>query len=363
MVSVNASSAQSTTYPIHLNITSPAITYGIAALFNADLNRALVITGPPGIGKTTLALQCARVDLCRQYFYQTIFIPSEIRETVESAITELARDLKVPSGHELTDTIAAIVTKYNKKTFLFILDSLEDCTTVQDILDLHKQRRNIFILATSRSQSMNESSGYGHYNLTSFDEEDSVDLINCTIQQTCNSSNLRQISNLLVKHPLSLKLAASWFKQYTSTNSITEVADLYLRELTELGVDFSNILQMDIKQAALLAVKANVQRVETQTSRNVLHMMSYLNPDRIDVSFFTFYEAEEITDAIEELAAFSLISVEGGVLRINRLIQELVRTVLRDEKPQIEFLTFRIASRYYDSHMNIHWKYMLKYGY
>ena len=112
----------------------------------ANSHRLVTLTGPGGVGKTSLALEVARL-VEGDYSGGVYFVPLEEVRTSGAAWDSLARTLGLPSD-EITEQ--TVITFLANRNALLVLDNLEQIDDAADVARALVERTDCTLLTTSR---------------------------------------------------------------------------------------------------------------------------------------------------------------------------------------------------------------------
>lgn len=343
----------------------------IATRLQEEVNHHVAITGLAGMGKTTLAIYCARCwrENKNVNFHNIAFIHAENRDKIERSLKILATKLNIPKDQSTRELLKDIVDIYKSKSLLLILDNLERCKDITEFLDLPD---NVYLLATSQNTELYEQ--FDCYALNELSDETSILLLKTIIiEDSLLLDNeelhilIEELCDLLQGLPIALTHAASWIKDEASANkrinprlrklktfdsSTAPSVQLYIQSITKYIEKYRQILDKPFpdqfittnNKAAFLAIKLNIEKVDVLACGTMLNMLSYLDPDFVELEIFELiFDKEELDNKLRELLKFSLINIDIidkfdeniEYLNIHRLTQEVIRQMYATKESEL----------------------------
>lgn len=309
----------------------------IADLIRLPYNRAVVIVGPGGIGKTQLALQVAR-QLEASSRDGCWFVPLAGIESVELCAAEVARVVGVHL-HGPASATSQLLAYFRDRVTLLVLDNLEQLPGSGAFIDgLLAHAPGLRILSTSRSPLPRTAS-------TPFDldgmpyPEDALDdrfndytavrLFTMRARQTeprftlseADRSALLAICRSVGGAPLGIELAAAW----VGVLALGDIAEALEAGSNELDREF---LDAPVRHRSLKAAFDHSWRLLNDTERRTTAALS------VFVGGFTAEAAEQVTgcgpSVLATLLGWSLISRAGeGRFDLHQLVRQFAANELK----------------------------------
>lgn len=122
----------------------------VCALLRQETVRLVTLTGPPGVGKTRLAIQVAS-DLQHVFGDGVYFVPLAALRDTDLILPRIAQTLRVLMGRS-EPALARLTARFDRRRLLLVLDNLEQLPTpASSLAALLIAAPSIKLLITSRS--------------------------------------------------------------------------------------------------------------------------------------------------------------------------------------------------------------------
>lgn len=251
-------------------------------LLEIKKNKAVVITGVGGIGKTSLAIYSADDWFKTEIFYHILLLNCETLPVFEKSLRDLdvnGRNFKETSTEE---AFRRILNEVNKKETLLIYDNVDSYDVIEKFIPSKTKFANVHVLATSQNRELksyfkcfpiielNETKSVEmiRSQLTNSDvlEEDIVEMVRNDLQD----DSVKKLYQLFDGYPLGMSLACahiiydleSPFEDHDVNELITEYINEYEETYIEHGPHETD--NRSYKFSVLTAIKMNLKKIQTE---------------------------------------------------------------------------------------------------
>jgi tetratricopeptide (TPR) repeat protein len=172
-----------------------------------------------------------------------------------------------------------------------------------------------------------------------FAEKDALDFLRRRVKSDDNESALA-LAERLGFLPLALEQAGAYIAETAGMNCVRYLA---MPDRFGLAVFDEHVPITDYKLPVTATWKISLEKITTESARQLLNLCAYFAPDGIDISLFTEYREclpkplrDEIRDTlardriIREITKYSLVKYRDGALSLHRLLQEVLRADFGD---------------------------------
>lgn len=359
--------------PIYYDMTDPVVSFTGRANELKRLHKKLqnkgrtvlitpmtAVIGLGGIGKTELVRKYA-IEYAEHYDNNVIWINSEKHETLtksfkELAVGELNIQINEKIGENIQDIQVNVIVKrvymhFSKVKSLFIFNNAEEYSVIAKFLptSLPPDAKRPYILITSRNRNWDiGDEGQIHVmELNVFTQEEATMFIenSIKIKDGLQKRDIKKLAKRLQYFPLALRQAITYINQEEETLSKRgserfKISD-YLKKLdenTKLLNEGHCKVDARYSETVLTTWVTTLKRIEEDQNHgmeaiDILNVMAYLDPDKIHASKMFDCDGVELCDK------YSMIDLKkGGVASIHRLVQEVIRLMLKDEKREEEVI-------------------------
>lgn len=324
------------------------------------ISQVAAITGLGGIGKTELVRKYA-IEYAEHYDNNLIWIDSENHESLTRSFKTLAADkLNIPISkrvdgnmqeRQINSIVKDVYVCFIDVKSLFIFDNAEEYTDIEKFLptSLHPNAKRPYILITSRNQDWDvDDEGQIHViQLGVFTKKEAAMFIKNSIQikNGLRKEDIEKLTKRLQYFPLALRQATAYInqenKKLIKRGSERFMISDYLNKLNEntklLNEGYYKISDR-YSQTILTTWLTTLKKIKEDQNHgkevtDILNVMAYLAPDKIPAS--KIFD----NDGVELCNKYSMIDLkEGGVASIHRLVQEVMRLILKEEKREEEVI-------------------------
>lgn len=303
-----------------------------------DYAQPVAIHGLGGIGKTSLAVEYAYRHVDK---YDVVWwLRSEETATLASDYAALAAKLGILRENEKDQRIMIEVARgwleRTEKKWLLVFDNAEE---EEEILEFIPRGGIGHVLITSRNPSWNNANCV---ELNKWPREDSVSYLMSQVEKE-DEDSASQLAEELDDYPLALSQAAAYIKKRKKTLSkylnLFEKHKLDVLERGKPSSSYKNTV------TTTWEIAFREIEVESPAGADLLNLCSYLAPDEIPMNLIldgaeTLPEPLKksagddllLDDALESVLKYSLIYKIGYSLSVHRLVQEVTRDRLPDNK-------------------------------
>jgi len=331
------------------------------------------ISGLGGIGKSEIARMYAHLH-GHEYDGNVIWINAETYATLTESFHRLAKDklnisaINIDGEEKNMSSIVQEVYEYfrNRKS-LFIFDNAEKMRTEKEEDEgidkflayfMSSGDNKPYIIITSRNREWGNEIEV--IELDTFTEEEAINFIKkeLNLNDDSREEDVRLLAKTLQYFPLALQQAIAYIrnaqrKLKKSNNQNFEIVN-YLKMYQEnatILLDYNFTEENDnsyIKTTFItweITLKKIQQKKHGQLALNALHILAYLAPDNIPTQIFVEIaksDKENLESILELLSQFSMINLENGINNIHRLVQQVTRENLKQQKKEHNILWLTI---------------------
>ncbi|WP_297649825.1 BTAD domain-containing putative transcriptional regulator [Pseudonocardia sp.] len=281
--------------------------------------RAVALTGLAGIGKTELALELAHRRLRESRV--AWWIAAEDPVGTAAGLGDLAVALGIAPFERGEDTRAALWAELDRTPgWIIVFDNADDPAQLEPFLPA---ARHGDVVITSRNPAWRR---IAHpLPVTPLARPESVAYVAArTGGDDC--AEAAELAELLGDLPLALEQASAYIEQ--TGMSLPDYVRLFRERRASLLLRDTSASGPTVATTWGLAF----DRLRGRSSRatEMLETLAFLSPDAIDVGMLRPLAGDELDlhDVLAELMRLSLVDREAGVLRIHRLVQDVVRARL-----------------------------------
>ena len=327
------------------------------------------ISGLGGIGKSEVARMYARKH-CHDYDGNVIWLNAETNGMLKDSFHRLAKDhlnisTKSIDGQEkdISSIVQEVYKYFSKRKSLFIFDNAEKLRTDK------KQDKGIdkflpnfqtiddnepYIIITSRNKNWGKMIKV--ITLDVLTEEEAVEFIKKELEVSDESQEkeIRQLAKTLQYFPLALQQAVAYIK-HTDEKLKNVVKDKfkiidYLKRYEQnarklLNFNFPENSNNCYIKTTLITWEVTLEKMKQKEhgrqALEVLETIAYFAPDNIPTKIFleiAKWDIEEMGSIVELAAQYSMINLEQGVINIHRLVQQVIRLMLREQQREKDTL-------------------------
>ena len=296
-----------------------------------DLVHMVGIHGIGGIGKTTVA---RAVYNSISYQFEGMCFLEDVRgnsmkfglvHLQQTMLSEICRDEHINIGH-LTDGISVIKQRLCRKKVLLVLDDVDDLKQLQVIAGVSDWfGSGSRVIITTRDKHLLASHGVERaYAVEALNERESLDLLCWNAFKTDQvdpsyADVLKRALTFASGLPLALQVVGSYLFG-RSINEWISALDLYER-----------VPEKHIQTV----LKLSYDSLEEEEQSIFLDIACFFNGHKLEdvTDMLSARYGESTKYSIEELIEKSLIKIDGGLVTLHNLIQDMGREIVRQESP------------------------------
>ena len=188
---------------------------------------------------------------------------------------------------------------------------------------------------TSRRVSDSSGDQWRNFPLGVWRPEEAIAyLVQCTGLEAIETPELRKIAEEMGHLPLALKHAGSYLKQKKCRTAVD--FSKYLKDFRTKGSKLKGFRFRGPNDNTVATTWRMTMDVTSDLCHQIMAYCSYLNPDKIPVDLLNSSEDDDITEAIETLDKYSMISYQGSeFISVHRLVQWVIRQQNRENQKEI----------------------------
>jgi DNA-binding SARP family transcriptional activator len=277
--------------------------------------RAVALTGLGGVGKTELALELAH----RRHRYGRVawWIAAEDPAATATGLAALATALGIAAFERGEDTRAALWTELDRTPgWLLVYDNADEPRLLEPFLPA---ARHGDVVITSRNPAWRRLAR--PVAVGPLTRAESVDYV---VSRTGDRrADAEALAELLGDLPLALEQACAYIEQ--TQMPVADYVQLFRRRRDGLLLRVADGSGRTVATTWGLAFDRLASR--SRRAAELLETIAFLAPDAITVETLSRFEPDDLTlhDAIAELLRLSLVDREADVVRVHRLVQDVVR--------------------------------------
>ena len=296
-------------------VDRPALGAAVSAALDHATRRPVVLYGMPGAGKTELACELAHQR--RRAGRVAWWVPADDPAGTAAGLDDLAAALGIARRERDEDTRAALWAELDRSPgWVLVFDNADEPGRLEPYLPtaVHGD-----VLITSRDRAWRRLAR--PIPVSSLQRSESV---NYVVERSGDTDVVAaaELAELLGDLPLALQQACAYVEQ--TGMSVPDYVRLFRAHRAELLRDPGTV-------ATTWGLAFDRLRRRSPLAAGVLETMSFLSADAVDVEMlWPLAEGDEldVQEAIGELLRLSLVDRKGAVLRVHRLVQDVVRARL-----------------------------------
>ncbi|MEA2604103.1 MAG: hypothetical protein QOF89_5095 [Acidobacteriota bacterium] len=317
------------------------------------ITQTQAIHGLGGIGKTRLAVEYAWRSGDR--YDAALFVVAESPEALQSGLASLAR-LRLPGlipspTHAQEEEVASVLSWLREHDrWLLILDNIDSEEAAEAVRKVLPQLQGGQVLITSRRR--NWPPGIRKQPLDELSLEEATAFL---LQRTeglrtstqDDPEHARRLAEILDGLPLALEQAAAYVAHHQM--KLSKYLEVWEKE-RENVLDWRDKDQIGYPRSVAATWQTTFRQLNP-TAAAILRLTAYLAPDPIPSEMFekgsrlveegagllreeTGQDAESkpVREGIAELSAYSMITREAETFTVHRMVQEVMRTRIPEER-------------------------------
>lgn len=295
---------------------------------NNEHSLCQILTGIGGVGKSQIALEYVYSN---GFEYDFVWwIEAEDPKVITAGYKDFAYKMGfIEDDVEDSEKIMSSINSWTSqnRNWLFVFDNAENAELIYDYLPINPQGH---IIITSRNINWEVLGSVLEIDVFSEIEASAFIKKRTNLQIESGLNELLLDLGLL---PLALEQASS----YILNNSISynEYRDLFNKYRIEILKKYP---PLKYNQSVATTWKISIDKINDESSRQLLDILAFLYADSIDIRFFTILSdyldpllSEKISNVLEfndiiyKLKEYSLIKYSSNTISIHRLLQEVIQ--------------------------------------
>lgn len=315
--------AAGTVLPTHLPprnrsfVGRRAVRSAVEASLDDDTHRprAVALTGLAGVGKTELALELAH----RRHRHGRVawWVSAEDPAATATGLAALATALGIAAFERGEDTRAALWTELDRTPgWLLVYDNADEPRLLEPFLPA---ARHGDVIITSRNPAWRRLARPVAVGPLARDES-----VSYVVARTGDPpTEADALAELLGDLPLALEQACAYIEQ--TQMPVADYVHLFRRRRDGLLLRVAEGSGRTVATTWGLAFDRLAGR--STRAAELLETIAFLAPDAITIGTLRRFEPDDLTlhDALAELLRLSLVDREADVVRVHRLVQDVVR--------------------------------------
>ncbi len=287
--------------------------------------RAVALTGLAGIGKTELALELAHRRLRDSRV--AWWIAAEDPAGTAAGLGALAAALGIAPFERGEDTRAALWAELDRSPgWILVFDNADEPALLEPFLPA---ARHGDVVITSRNPAWRRLAR--PLAVTPLDRTESVAYVTARTPAGADGAedDAAELAELLGDLPLALEQASAYIEQ--TGMSVPDYVRLFRERHAALLLRDASSSGPTV--ATTWGLAFDRLRRRSAGAARLLETIAFLAPDAIEVAMLVPLTGDELDlhDALAELLRLSLVDRDAGVLRIHRLVQDVVRARMTGE--------------------------------
>lgn len=316
------------------------------------VNICQTISGLGGVGKTQLAIEYG-YRFGGNYEDAVWFITADSSVSIYNSFLEFAKEyrIKITENCNATELQTAVQCWLNDhEKWLLIIDNLENYYDLEPYLSNTLQG---YLLITTRNTHIDIGE---KYSLDVFSKDEAVDFLRKRISAIGNTKeyefdDFNDRAPLLAKRlgylPLALEQAGAYIAIVKC--SLSEYLDLLKEYGLKVFDEEKYSRPQDYEKVISTTWNISIACISDEGAKQLFKLCSYMDSEKIPVQFFVVIRENLMQPLLDELSnklltnkivtqlrEYSLTSGNADYITIHRLVQEVVRSEISDEKIWLE---------------------------
>jgi tetratricopeptide (TPR) repeat protein len=295
------------------------------------------IKGLGGVGKTAIAKEYA--FRYAQEYNCIWWVNAESETSILSAYSEFALKKKIVDSDKSRQEVIIEAVRYwmgQNDKWLFIFDNAEDTEHLKKYLPAdHSEHRHILI--TSRNIDWKRIATIVDTKVFSLDE--AIEFLD-KYTQLPEKEKQAELAKALGCLPLALEQAATYIYNVIGT-TYANYLDKYNRYRLKILEKYPN----EESKTVCATWNISFEKITNESAKQLFNFCSFFAPEKIPYQWFseaaeclpqplqaTVAEELQFDEIRAELTKYSLINIENNRISMHRLLQEVVRDTLKEER-------------------------------